>query len=70
MNINHLIEEMLYRARISQEKLSEKLGCKQSTVSRIKTGKQIPTLKMSQKIVDFAKIYKIKVKLEDLLPKN
>lgn len=51
---------------MSQVELATAIGVKQSTISRIKDNKQVPTLRTAQRLIEIARQYKIKVKLDDL----
>lgn len=70
MKIEKLFKEIKYVSDLTQSQIAEILEIKQASVSRIKTGKQIPRLSTAKKIVALAKKYKIKVKLEDLAPRD
>ena len=70
MNLQTTIREIKHIAFLNQKEIAKILGCSQVTISRMENKKQNPTLKIALKIVNLAREYKIKVKLEDLLPKD
>lgn len=66
MDLGALIKEIRYKSDMSQVELATAIGVKQSTISRIKDNKQVPTLRTAQRLIEIARQYKIKVKLDDL----
>lgn len=61
-----IIKDIKYQAELSQGEIASLLGCTQATISRIKSGKQTPKFETACRILELAKKYKIKVKMDNL----
>lgn len=67
MTAAEIIKTLTEEFGLSQAKIGEVIGCKQSAVSKYKNRKRIPPLEVGIKLIQLAKRYKIKVKIEELI---
>jgi transcriptional regulator with XRE-family HTH domain len=64
--IGDTIKRIRQASGLNQTEFAEAIKCEQSFISKLERGKLTPSYAMAAKLLKFAKVHKVKVKIEDL----
>lgn len=67
MRANELIKLIRQRTGLNQRRFAQLVGCEQAAISRLESGKTMPSLNMLIRILRVARAQKININMDDII---